>query len=181
MEYGKFIEIKKEDAEKFMFICKAVSDDENRYFLNFVYCDGKKLIATDGRRIHIMDLGENPYNFEKKKFYKVLKSNTKEAWLVEVIYEMTFPKWEKVVPKGMHRIISFTMKSGKYNADNYINIAKLMRELSEEFAINFTFLEDLMKNVYWKVHIFEDQKAMKFVYKDLTAAIMPMDARCNLN
>jgi len=33
-----------------------------------------------------------------------------------------------------------------------------------------------MKNVDWEVHIFEDQKALKFVYKDLTAVIMPMDA-----
>lgn len=176
MEYGKFIEIEKKDAAKFMFIGKAVSDDETRYFLNFVYRDGKKLIATDGRRIHMMDLGENSYEFKDKTFYRVLKMNTKVVWFVEVIEDMTFPNWERVVPEGDHKKIYFDMASGKYNNGNYINVAKLIREIPKECAINFAYLEDLMKNISWEVHIFEDNKAIKFVYEDLTAVIMVMDA-----
>ena len=178
MEYGKFIEIKKKDAAKFMFIGKAVSDDETRYFMNFAYCDGKKLIATDGRRIHTLDLGANPYGFGDKKFYKVLKMNIKTAWFVEITCAVgQFPNWKRVVPKGKHRTMNFAMRSGRYGIGaNYVNIAKLIRELSTEHAMNFAFLEDLMKNVNWEVHIFEGNKGVKFIYEDLTAVIMPMHA-----
>ena len=68
MKYGKFIEIEKKDAAKFMFIGKAVSDDETRYFMNHVYCVKNKLISTDGRRLHILELGDNPYGFNGKHF-----------------------------------------------------------------------------------------------------------------
>ena len=178
MEYGKFIEIKK-DAQKFMFIGKAVSDDETRYFLNFAFCAENKLISTDGRRLHMLELGDNLHRFKDKTFYRVLKMNTKTVWFVEITDKVgEFPDtWKKVMPKGKHRTINFEMISGKLRcASNYVNIAKLIREIPTEHAINFAFLEDLMKNVDWEVHIFEDQKALKFVYKDLTAVIMPMDA-----
>lgn len=172
MKYGKFIEIKKEDAEKFMFVCKAVSKDENRYFLNFAYCAKNKLISTDGRRLHILELGDNPYGFNGKTFYKVLKMNTKTVWIAEITSEIgVFPNYKKVMPEGDHKKIKFEMKSGKYNSDNYINIAKLFREIPVNRAINFGFLEDLVKNVGWEVHIFEGQKAIKFIFEDLTAVI----------
>jgi len=178
MEYGKFIEIKK-DAAKFMFIGKAVSDDETRYFLNFAFCAENKLISTDGRRLHMLDLGDNPYGFKDKTYYRVLKMNTKVVWFVEITSEVgQFPDtWKKVMPKGKHKTMNFIMLSSKYRVNgNYINIAKLMREIPEKFAINFSFLEDLMKNVDWKAHIFEEEKAIKFTYRDLTAVIMPLGA-----
>jgi len=90
---------------------------------------------------------------------------------------MTFPNWTRTIPKGDHKIINFTMESGYWGkSHNYISIAKFIRELSTEHAINFTYLEDLMKNVDWKAQIFEKEKAIKFVYKELTAVIMLMDA-----
>ena len=69
------------------------------------------------------------------------------------------------------------MLSGRYGKhDNYVNIAKLIRQMPGESAINFAFLEDLVKNVGWELHIFEGNKALKFIHEDLTAVIMPMDA-----
>ena len=178
MEYGKFIEIKKVDAAKFMFICKAVSTDEIRFFMNFIYCEDNKLISTDGRRLHILELGDNPYGFNDKTFYKALKMSAKTVWIAEITSEMgTFPNYKRIIPKGDNTTIKFQMNSGTYNKNlNYINIAKLIREISEKFAINFAFLEDLVKNVEWKVQISEGQKAFKFIHEDLTAVIMPMDA-----
>jgi len=179
VEYGKFIEIKKEDAQKFMFIGKGVSDDETRYFLNHAFCAENKLISTDGRRLHILELRDNPHGFKDKTYYRVLKMNTKIVWIVEITSDVgQFPDtWKRVIPKGDHKKIYFEMKSGRYGIGaNYINIAKLIREIPTDYAINFAFLEDLMKNVDWEVHIFEDNKAIKFIYKDLTAIIMPLDA-----
>ena len=181
MNYGKFIEIKKEDAAKFMFVGKAISDDLMRYFLNYGYCVENKLIATDGRRLHILELGDNPYEFKDKAFYRILKMNTKTVWIVEITSEIgVFPDYKRVMPEGDHKKIRFEMRSGTYGIGNYINIAKLIREIPEEHAINFAFLEDLMKNVDWEVHIFEgikeSAKGIEFVYKDLTAIIMPMNA-----
>lgn len=182
MKYGKFIEIKKEDAAKFMFICKAVSDDIIRNCPNHVYCVENKLISTDGRRLHILELGDNPYGFNGKTFYRVLEMNTKTVWIAEITSEIgVFPNYKRVIPAGDHKKVRFIMKSGMHEiTDNYVNIAKLIREIPEEHALNLAFLEDLMKNVDWEVHIFEgtkeSTKGIKFVYKDLTAIIMPMNA-----
>jgi len=179
VEYGKFIEIEKKDAAKFMFIGKAVSGDETRYFLNFAFCAENKLISTDGRRLHMLELGDNLHRFKDKTFYRVLKMNTKTVWFVEITDKVgEFPDaWKKVMPKGKHKTMNFIMRSGRYGlGDNYNNIAKLMREIPEEYGMNFSFLEDLMKNVDWQAHIFEEEKAIKFTYRDLTAVIMPLDA-----
>lgn len=178
MNYGKFIEIEKKDAAKFMFIGKAVSDDETKYFLNHAYCVKNKLISTDGRRLHILELDDNPYGFNGKTFYRFLRMNTKTVWIAEITSDVgIFPSYKNVMPEGDHKKMNFEMRSGNYGiADNYINIAKLIREIPTECAINFTFLEDLMKNVHWEVHIFKGSKAIKFIYEDLTAVIMPLDA-----
>jgi len=172
MKYGKFIEILKVHAKEFMFVSKAVSDDETRFFMNFVYCENNKLISTDGRRLHILELGDNHYNFEDKKLYKVLKANTKTVWFAEADKETIgeFPNYKRVMPEGEH--ITFTFE---YYRDYSKELAKLYRKLSDKNAISLKFVDDLLVGgSYWEVDVFGEDKAIKFRAGNMTSIIMPM-------
>lgn len=89
------------------FVCKGVSDDNTRYFMDHVYCEDNKLIATDGRRLHILELKENPFEFQDKTFYRVLKATKSVVWLVEAFEEMQFGNWKRVMPEGEYKTIEF--------------------------------------------------------------------------
>ena len=177
MEYGKFIEIERKDAESFMFICKAVSDDSTRYFMNYIFCTEDKLISTDGRRLHILELGDNPYGFNGETFYKVLKMNTKTVWIAEITSDVgKFPNHKRVMPEGKHTTTTqFQLASGyRYLNSNFVGIANLIRKLPTVNAISLQYLEDLKKNIDWKVQIYGEDKAVKFTAGNLTAVIMLM-------
>ena len=169
MKYGKLIEIKKSYyAETVAFVCKGISDDETRFFMNFVYCEENKLIATDGRRLHILELKENPFEFQDKTFYRVLKATKSVVWLVEAFEEMQFPNWKRVMPEGEYKTIEFV--NSKRMESSTLSLASIYRHA----AINIRYLQDLVLNEIWEVRIFGKNKAFMFISNNMTAVIMPL-------
>lgn len=172
MKYGKLIEIKKSYyAETVTFVCKGVSNDETRYFMNFVYCEENKLIVTDGKRLHILELEENPFEFQDKTFYRVLKATKGAVWLVEVDEPVgQFPNWKRIVLKGSnYETIEFV--NSQRMESSTLSLATLYRHA----AINIRYLKDLVLDHVWEVRIFGKNKALMFISDNMTAVIMPLD------
>jgi DNA polymerase III sliding clamp (beta) subunit (PCNA family) len=65
------------------YVARAVSKDESRYNMQSAYRDGKRLVATDGHRLHLVD---------------GLDGDTKGFLDGDNTYQ--FPNYETVIPKG---------------------------------------------------------------------------------
>lgn len=179
MTYSKFIEVTGKDiAKDFGFVAKAVSTDETRYFLNNVYCEENKLIATDGRRMHILDLKGNPYGFEEKKHYRVLKTTLTIVWFAELSEAPgDFPNWKRVIPERKTAEKTFKYESATstdFYGEGYQQITKLIRNIPAQNCLNLKFVQDLKKSTEWTVYTYGTNKPIEFVSDELTAIIMPM-------
>jgi hypothetical protein len=176
-EYGRFIEIKGFNARYFTFVAKAVSDDETRFFMNFIYCEDDKLISTDGRRVHILDLSNNPYLglFENGKFYRHLKSSKTVTWLAELKDGPggEFPNWKRVVPNIKEMNLSVEIVSTSMNK-SFNEYSRLIKSLSPVDGVNFNHIKDLVADESWKVYTQGKRKVIVLVSPNgATAAIMP--------
>ena len=76
-------------------IAKAMAKKDVRYYLNHIYCDGKRIMATNGHRLHIIH--SDRY---KKGFY--------DSQMNKVEVDATYPDVDRVIPstrrKGNKRI-----------------------------------------------------------------------------
>lgn len=75
----------------------SVSEDQSRAIINFVYSDGKNIVATDGRRMLVIEgkaggTEKNPVLFEPKTMKAATKDDQGEAL-------GAFPRWKDVLPK----------------------------------------------------------------------------------
>jgi hypothetical protein len=152
-EYGRFIEVIGLNVVNYHFVAKARSDDENS--MSECYCDDGKLMATDGRRLHWIELKSNPFGFEDGKFYAYLRSGLKSAaWFAELKCNWNFPNYERIFPEGEPD------NSCKYEVvkighrDFYINMSRLLRALPEEDAVNYSYLNDLPEGEVFTMDIF---------------------------
>lgn len=50
-------------------VCQAMAKKDIRYYLNYVYCDGDRIICTDGHRMHTVPntFGLEPGYYDKRK------------------------------------------------------------------------------------------------------------------
>jgi len=71
--------------DAFAWVAQATSTDDTRMMINVVNYDGENVVATDGRRLHIM-----PNTDGKKGFYS--KQGQAEK------YEYTFPNYKQIIP-----------------------------------------------------------------------------------
>jgi hypothetical protein len=175
MKYGKFIEVIGPRVNDYISVAKAVSLDQTRYFMNYCYCEGGKLISTDGRMMFILELGNNPFWFEEKKFYKYLKSTKKYIWFVEIISEVgQFPNYKNVLPTG-DPIDTFNFILHNNNRRVYsIQMSNLFKKIPENESINMLHIHNLPKEITFKVSLFGEHKAIQFKSENgLTALSMP--------
>lgn len=161
------------------FINSARSDDKTRLFLAEAYWHEGKLIATDGRRLHIWKVPEEGRALyttglgaiESGKFVRI---DAKNAQVFEVPDDFqkswSFPNYERVDPDyNTHRMVQIDMTSP-------IDIAQFM--INNKIAINYKYVEHLQKlNTAWTVKAAPDDgyanKALTFDWEDCHAVIMP--------
>lgn len=174
-KYGKFIEVIGEQVQDYAFVGKACSNDDTRYFMTNTYCDDGKLISTDGKRIHWVDLGNNPWGFEQGKFYAFLKATTKLAWFAEIEIDGAFPNWKRVVPDGAHDELSSMNYKRDWSGRKYGELSKLLKWVPNEAGLNFTYLESFPLERSFVVNKFDGKHALKFTSGMITAVIMPIE------
>jgi hypothetical protein len=86
-------------------LCRALSKDETRYFMNGFLAEREgditRLIATDGRRMHIMETrkyGDIPEGLWLPQFGKGGKRERGKAPVILTEIDGTFPAWRRVIP-----------------------------------------------------------------------------------
>ena len=81
-------------------VCKAVSQDETRYFMNVLLVEEDWIVATNGRRLHFVStLG---FNIPPGK-YTVEKLNQSKIILEEETRDIgIFPNWKRIVPRSFN-------------------------------------------------------------------------------
>jgi hypothetical protein len=173
MKYNTFIEIVGGNCCEYLFLSKAISDDDTRYFINFVYCEDNKLIATDGRRLHIIELGNNIWEFKDKKFYKFLKATTKLVWFAELAEDPgQFPNYKRVMPDTTeYKTINYLSSKREFPQQ----FAKLIRALPVSMVINLDYIKVFPNSYDWICSFPNDNRAIVFESGNIKAVIMPME------
>lgn len=199
MKYGAFIESKGSFAQELRFLAKAVSGDETRYFMNHIFIEPSMLpdewwkrrgeykpiyrgVATDGRRLHIVDPMPNDHEYSSlcAGFWHVVSN---KASCVQIAYipdfQGQFPQYEKVIqredPLQESEFSGFSL-SGRRTGESSREISKFFRSFPEPTPINLTYIADLGIDTPWKVEWRGAKKGVTFKSGNKTAIIMPMQA-----
>lgn len=95
----------------FEWVAQAVSKEETRYYLNFVYVENGKMAATDGHRLHVAPAGDLEPGFYDRAGNRVE-------------LDATFPDINRVIPvhhskSGVHDIHTWERKGAKVS--NYVD------------------------------------------------------------
>jgi len=136
-----------EEFEKILFVLRACETHGHREFAKVLRAEragnGSRLIATDGRRLHVAEIRAKI----KPGDYKPLATKD-EVRLGEPIQNAQFPDWERVVPddaelRGCFHPVSFGRRDARRMGDAF-------ERLSGE-KVNPKYLADLTKKP-WMVY-----------------------------
>lgn len=164
---GKYQTI--EDYTGIKWCVKARSKEESRYCLNLISSTGKRIVATDGHRLHTykMQITAIP-----KGLYKVIEAKG-QIILSEYEGDATYPEWLQVVPKHK-RAITIDIE-GNPKKDHLPAIAKVLRAIPDNMAVNLQYLSDLLEDSKWRVNTNKDATD-PFLFRNgrKTGIIMPL-------
>jgi hypothetical protein len=184
MMYGTFIEAFGEFSRQITFLARAVSADDTRYFMNHILIESSDVepgkfrgIATDGRRLHIVDPLSCPDGIGLETGnWRPLKKGGKTAWMAQKKSGGgTFPDYRKVIPRD-EPLFTFELP-GLPRGDlmgNMPYLVKFFREFPEPTAINMNYLNALDHNHAWKIKWYGNNKAVLFESNIYAAVMMPM-------
>ena len=154
------------------FLSKAISKDETRYFMNFAYCKGETIAATDGRRLHII---KNNIEMQEGHFLYVLKSTATKFIGFEFEDDMQFPNIDRVIPDKNEMACL-----GEHES---LFLGSLLYKVNKEAnaAFNIDYMKDLLL-IGGHMDIYADKndsgnKAFLFESGNNSAVVMPLDVR----
>jgi hypothetical protein len=190
--YGTFIDGRGEFARQLLFLSNAVSDDENRPFMQYILVEPSdkeeglfKGVATDGRRLHVVDPLALPGGFGLEPGnWKVLKASTKSSWIAKILSPIdaknsntSFPNYRRVIPQGepvfKTSFIGCAL-TGNRKFNHLSDMIKFIRDFPEPTVFNLDFLMDLGSTLVWDVGWYSGHNAASFISGDYMAVIMPM-------
>ena len=188
----KSIPVMKEESNVFSILMKAVAGEETRYFMNALRYDHeeKKLIATDGRRMHILKV-------ERPSMVNELPDFDTWAWYEKGILTFFtpdaikghFPDWKRILPLPQQLDTNGREYSFIKNATRKHSVKKEQTtryELPQFYrdhtflSIDLDYLLDIQGRIY-TVKVSNDQefkarRPVLFESGGLTCLIMPTSA-----
>jgi len=155
-------------------VCKCVSDDFTRPMMQYLCVQESRLVATDGKRLHM--LRKNAFEMEPglyavSKRGKILTlARPKDQESIPA-----FPNIDRVLPQGEP---SFTTKFSGWNPkkerDGGMELIRLFRLFPEHTPMNLRFLADLETGPSYTVKWYGKSKAVVFESGDRYAVLMPI-------
>jgi len=175
-EDGTNIEIKGSAVKELSFVASAIPTDETRYYMNVALFEDDMLIGTDGHRLHTAKFeGLSDLGFENKKTYRCLKKTKSVIWFAECNTESTFPNWRRVIPDNVPKKTFSYVSVNRAKDEYFIQVARLIRNLHQENALNINYLNDLPVGYTWDVTMYGKGKPFRLDSGGLMALIMPMN------
>ena len=156
------------DFEQVEFVMRArCQDREILNLFNILKIEDGKIYATDGHRIHFSDLfGEyldGNYRFLAKKSGQFIFEKCNEK----------FPDVKSVLPNLEGCAPDYEIDFGAHEASG---ICQIIRNMSNDFGINYDFLKDLRE--YFMVYLLKDpESGIYFANPNKGAMIMPLKLR----
>lgn len=182
-EYDNFLEIINPNIlHEIDFCSKAICKDIYRYFICCLHIEDKKIIATDGVRLHISDLsgieitkevGNEKHKIDIEEIlpdgdYRILKITSKYAWLAKIkksSMPRSFPNWKNVIPneKKAEKIIPYQI-STKDESRIGQAFSVFVNRCPGPVPINYLYIRDLGIGDY-EYYYFDDKKLGMFKSK----------------
>ena len=154
-------------------VMSARSTDEHKQALTHVFRDGKWLVATDGHRVHALDMSESDSLAWPDGLYAVLADKG------EIILErrdngLRFPDWRCIFPNGApEKRVHIGFGGGKDNYTEDFSFARLMRALPDGHAILHKYFAALAGARYYEAWIYAARQPVCFGNYVRLAAIQP--------
>jgi hypothetical protein len=180
MIYGRFIEATGEFSREITFLSRAVGDDETRYFMNHIHIEPSDVksgkfrgVATDGRRLHIVDPLSCPEDIGVEAGdWRPLKKGGKYSWAAQKINCGKYPNYRTVIPKD-EPLFTFELP-GLPRGDlmrNMPYLVKFFREFPEPTAIDINYLNSLNHYLAWQIKWYGSDNAVLLESDRYTAVI----------
>jgi hypothetical protein len=184
MIYGTFVEAFGEFSREITFLSRAVGKDDTRYFMSHIHIEPSDVepgkfrgVATDGRRLHIVDPLSCPEGIGVEAGdWRPLKNGGRYSWIAQKTNCGKYPDYRSVIPKD-EPLFTFELP-GLPRGDlmgNMPYLVKFFREFPEPTAINMNYLNSLDHCLAWKAKWYGSNKAVLFESNSYTAVIMAMD------
>ncbi len=157
-------------TKELIFVAAAMSKDETRYALNFIYSTGERIVATDGHRCHLYAPEDCPL---EEGFYKVMKRTKTVIDLLKTEVDGQYPDFDRIIPKdeGLVGFSTYTMEATN-NAP--LKLAEVLRGMATS-AISIDFFLDAINHESISMFRSGDGfEPIKFKGGFLTAVIMPL-------
>lgn len=106
-------------------VARAMPTNDIRYYLNYVYSDGGRIMATDGHRLHVFETDKYP-----KGFY--------DGQMNPLEVGATYPDITRVIPKGRGKSMQ---KKELLSGEIKINEADSSKAPAEVIGINHGFAQ----------------------------------------
>jgi hypothetical protein len=184
MIYGTFIEGYGEFSKEITFLSRAVCKDITRYQMCHILIESSDVepgkfrgVATDGKRLHIVDPLSCPDGIGLEAGNWIpLKNGGKTAWMAQIKSDAgEYPNYRMVIPKD-EPLFTFELL-GLPRGNLMMNmqyLVKFFREFPEPTAININYINSLDYYLEWKAKWYGSNKAVLFESNSYTAVIMPM-------
>lgn len=158
-------------------VVTAVSDDASRYFMSGLHAEDGKLVATDGKRMHIWEMPE-PVDDEPlipDGDWKIVSKDRKSVILEE--WDNTFPNWKRVTPDiaGKESVLELDLNDVGVKSANAKHFSGQLYRLFDKTGacFNIGFLLDI-KGRMWNVYGEAPDKGWTFLSDNLHVVIMPI-------
>lgn len=178
---NKIITIPEILVPKVRWVASALSTDvERRVVLTYLYATDGKLVATDGRRLHMLDLKPNDFELENG-LYSVVSSTAKQVMLKKDDEAGNYAHYEPLLASKSREIEAdfASVSSEDINSKVTKSTGKIFKNSYIVEAIGFgTILKKSTKKTEWdysfNLNLFEAGDAILIETDDRTALVMPM-------
>jgi hypothetical protein len=163
------IEKNKYDPEKFdqmEWTLKARSKDSTRFSIQGVCITPKRVIATDGWRLHTFKSTDHPAGI-----YSLVSQN-KKSIVLQKTEETNYPDIKAVFPKRYDKRISIQHHSKDVGG----SYTQIIRAIPEHLGVNKNYVDDCLTEGQWKIGILNNGGPIRLRNCNKMAIIMPMKA-----
>lgn len=163
------------------FVCKAIISKgaDTRWGMRYIRIEADHIVATDGHRLHVLYC---EHSFEQG-YYEVIKNTKTKLILVKAENEISFPKWQDIVPHHSH---SFELMSGVSYMERFTEKAIGCLAI-KGIALRLEYFKPFIEmDKDWKIFYGDPDRPVRFIAYDkkrwggkasrLEAIIMPFCA-----
>ena len=154
--------------EPLAWVARAVDMPGSGRVTDYLYSTGEEIVGTNGKRMHCFSPAPLPAGY-----WRPIKRTKGELQLRKEEYSGEYPKYKQLIPD-----ITREHKTVLAYSDTNIVLARLIRAMSEQDALNYEYLDDVMRGCdTFTAHLNDHGKVLYFVGVDRWALVMPMNIK----